>query len=103
MKKVFVSGLLIFSIMTSIGQGKNQVKFTAKIANRNSDTLVIRGMNNFKQVIPINKKEVFAANFDAPKGFYMFSDGVESSSLYLKPKPFEQESYFRSPLFLYTQ
>lgn len=85
MKKVFVSGLLIFSVMTIIGQGKNQVKFTAKIANRNSDTLVIRGMNNFKQVIPINKKEIFAANFDAPKGFYMFSDGVESSSLYLKP------------------
>ncbi|MFH7003527.1 TlpA family protein disulfide reductase [Flavobacterium bizetiae] len=85
MNKLFVTGLLIFSALNVIGQTKNQIKFTAKITNRNSDTLVIRGRDNFKQVIPINKKEVFAANFDAPKGFYMFSDGTESSNLYLKP------------------
>mgnify|MGYP003610685357 CR=1 FL=1 len=85
MKKFFVTGLLIFSALNVIGQAKNQIKFTAKIANRNSDTLVIRGKDNFKQVIPINKKEVFAANFHAPKGFYIFSDGVESSNLFLKP------------------
>ena len=85
MNKLFVTGLLIFSALNVIGQTKNQVKFTAKIANRNSDTLVIKGRNNFKQVIPINKKELFVANFEAPKGFYMFSDGKESSNLYLKP------------------
>lgn len=85
MNKLFVTGLLIFSALNVIGQTKNQIKFTAKITNRNSDTLVIKGRDNFKQVIPINKKEVFAANFDAPKGFYMFSDGTESSNLYLKP------------------
>lgn len=85
MKKIFVSGLLILSTLNVIGQAKSQIAFTAKISNRNSDTLVIKGANNFKQVIPINKKELFAANFEAPKGFYMFSDGVESSNLYLKP------------------
>jgi len=85
MKKFFVTGLLIFSALNVIGQAKNQIKFSAKITNRNSDTLVIRGGNNFKQVIPINKKEVFVTTFDAPKGFYVFSDGVESSRLYLKP------------------
>jgi thiol-disulfide isomerase/thioredoxin len=85
MNKLFVTGLLIFSTLSIIGQTKNQIKFTAKIENRNSDTLVIKGKNNFKQVIPINKKEIFAANFDAPKGFYVFSDGTESSNLYLKP------------------
>lgn len=85
MNKLFVAGLVIFSALNVIGQTKNQIKFTAKIANRNSDTLVIVGKDNFKQVIPINKKEVFASNFDAPKGFYVFSDGVESSRLYLKP------------------
>jgi len=85
MNKFFVTGLLIFSALNIIGQTKNQIKFTAKITNRNSDTLVIKGKDNFKQVIPINKKEVFAANFDAPKGFYVFSDGTESSNLYLKP------------------
>ncbi len=85
MNKLFVTGLLIFSALNVIGQAKNQVKFTAKITNRNSDTLVIKGNDNFKQVIPINKKETFVASFDAPKGFYVFSDGTESSRLYLKP------------------
>ncbi len=84
MKKFFVTGLLIFSALNVIGQAKSQIKFTAKIANRNSDTLVIQG-KDFKQVIPINKKEIFVASFGAPKGFYVFSDGTESSRLYLKP------------------
>lgn len=85
MKKLFVAGLLIFSTLNVVGQTKNQIKFTAKIANRNSDTLVIKSRNGFKQVIPIDKKGVFAASFEAPKGFYVFSDGMESSNLYLKP------------------
>ncbi|WJS95961.1 TlpA family protein disulfide reductase [Flavobacterium johnsoniae] len=85
MKKLFVAGLVIFNALNVIGQSNNSIKFTAKIENRNSDTLIIRGKDNFKQVIPIDKKGVFAATFDAPKGFYMFSDGKESSNLYLKP------------------
>jgi len=85
MKKLFVAGLVIFTALNGISQSKNPIKFTAKIENRNSDTLIIRGRNNFKQVIPIDKSGVFAATFDAPKGFYMFSDGTESSNLYLKP------------------
>nr|WP_294928618.1 TlpA disulfide reductase family protein [uncultured Flavobacterium sp.] len=85
MKKVFLLALMVFGTFSMNAQIKNQVKFTAKIANRNSDTLVIRGANNFIQVIPINKNEVFAATFEAPKGFYQFSDGREVSSLYLKP------------------
>lgn len=85
MKKLFVAGLVIFNALNGIAQSKSPVKFTAKITNRNSDTLVIRGRDNFKQIIPIDKKEVFAATFDAPQGFYVFSDGTESSNLYLKP------------------
>lgn len=85
MNKLFITGLLIVSTLGVSGQAKNPIKFTAKIANRNSDTLVIKGKDNFKKVIPINKKEAFVASFDAPKGFYMFSDGTESSRLYLKP------------------
>ena len=81
MKKFFVAGLLVFSALNAI----SQVKFTAKIANRNSDSLVIRGANSFRQVIKIGKNDVFAGTFAAPKGFYQFSDGVESSSLYLHP------------------
>lgn len=85
MKKVIFLALVFFGAFSVNAQTKNQIKFTAKIANRNSDTLVIRGANNFMQVIPINKKEVFAATFEAPKGFYQFSDGTEVSGLYLKP------------------
>lgn len=85
MKKIFLLGLIIVSMFNVNAQTKNQIKFTAKIANRNSDTLIIKGGNNFKQLIPINKKEVFDVIFDAPKGFYQFSDGTESSMLYLKP------------------
>jgi len=61
------------------------VKFTAKISNRNSDTLVIRGANKFLQIIPIDATGVFSASFEAPKGFYQIFDGKESSTLYLKP------------------
>mgnify|MGYP003577339196 FL=1 len=85
MKKLFVAGLVIFNALYIAAQSKNSIKFTAKIANRNSDTLVIKGRDNFRQVIPIDKKEIFAATFDAPQGFYVFSDGTESSNLYLKP------------------
>ncbi|MBO9583185.1 MAG: TlpA family protein disulfide reductase [Flavobacterium sp.] len=85
MKKLFVAGLVIFTALNGTAQSKSSIKFTAKITNRNSDTLVIKGRDNFKQVIPIDKKQVFAATFDAPQGFYVFSDGTESSNLYLKP------------------
>lgn len=85
MKKLFVAGLVIFNALYIVAQSKNSIKFTAKIANRNSDTLVIKGRDNFRQVIPIDKKEIFAATFAAPQGFYVFSDGTESSNLYLKP------------------
>lgn len=84
MKKIFLLSLLSSGVFT-IAQTKNQIKFTAEIANRNSDTLIIYGANSFKQIIPINKDKVFTAVFDAPKGFYQFSDGVEVSTLYLKP------------------
>jgi thiol-disulfide isomerase/thioredoxin len=85
MNKFLITGLLICSTLGVIGQAKSPIKFTAKITNRNSDTLVIKGKDNFKQVIPINKMGIFVASFNAPKGFYMFSDGTEGSNLYLKP------------------
>ena len=85
MNKFLITGLLICSTLGVIGQTKSPIKFTAKITNRNSDTLVIKGKDNFKQVIPINKMGTFVASFNAPKGFYMFSDGTEGSNLYLKP------------------
>lgn len=85
MKKFLIAGLLIFSTFSVFSQMQKQVKFTAKIANRNSDSLVIRGANKFKKVIKVDKEGLFVANFEAPKGFYQFSDGTESSNFYLHP------------------
>ena len=50
MKKLFVAGLVIFNALNVIGQAKNQVKFTAKIENRNSDTLIIKGRNKVERI-----------------------------------------------------
>lgn len=85
MKNIFFLGLFVFGTINGIAQTNNQIKFTAKIANRNSDTLVIRGANQFVQVIPIGNRELFATSFAAPKGFYQLSDGTEVTNLYLKP------------------
>lgn len=76
----------MLSVFISFAQKENKstVKFTAKIENRNSDTLTIYGPNRFKQVIPINDKGVFVATFDVKEGLHQFSDGVESSMMYLK-------------------
>ena len=78
--------LLLLSTFVSFAQTekKSTVKFSAKIENRNGDTLTIYGANRFKQVIPINKKGVFEATFETIDGIHQFSDGNESSLMYLK-------------------
>jgi len=78
--------LLLLSVFVSFAQTekKSAVKFSAKIENRNSDTLTIYGPNRFKQVIPVNQKGAFEASFETVDGIHQFSDGVESSLMYLK-------------------
>ena len=78
--------LLLLSVFVSYAQTdkKSAVKFSAKIENRNSDTLTIYGPNRFKQVIPVNKNGVFEASFETADGIHQFTDGVESSLMYLK-------------------
>lgn len=78
--------LLVLSVSFSFAQtaAKGKVKFSAKIENRNSDTLTIYGPNKFKQAIPVNKKGVFEATFEVTDGLHQFSDGSESSLMYLK-------------------
>ncbi|AWA29026.1 TlpA family protein disulfide reductase [Flavobacterium magnum] len=61
------------------------VKFTAKIANRNSDKITISGDKKFSKEIAIDKDGVFRATFAAPAGLYEMGDGKEITSLYLKP------------------
>jgi thiol-disulfide isomerase/thioredoxin len=61
------------------------VRFNAKITNRISDTLTIKGANGFNLIIPISNHQAFEATFEAPKGFYQLSDGRIGFNLYLKP------------------
>jgi len=77
--------LLLVVTGTYAQTDKDVVKFTAKIANRNTDSIVIRGAAKFRKVIKLNDKGTFSDSFAAPAGFYQFSDGVEFTSLYLKP------------------
>ena len=84
MKKV--TFLLMLSAFVSFAQTekKSIIKFSAKIENRNSDTLTIYGPNRLKQIIPINKKGMFEASIETADGIHQFSDGQESSLMYLK-------------------
>lgn len=78
--------LLLLSAFVSFAQTekKSTVKFRAKIENRNGDTITIYGANRFKKDIPINKKGVFEATFEITDGLHQFSDGNESTMMYLK-------------------
>jgi len=82
MKKI--TYLLLLFISISFAQTTAKVSFTAKIENRNSDTLTIYGPKKFKQVIPVDQKGVFQSSFEITEGLHQFSDGKESSMLYLK-------------------
>lgn len=85
MNKCLVLALVIFNILISCNQTSGDVKFTANVSNRSSDSLVITGADNFKKVILINKQGTFDANFEVTKGFYDLFDGNNYLHLYLKP------------------
>jgi thiol-disulfide isomerase/thioredoxin len=83
MKKIALLMLLSASATFAQAPEKSKVTFTAKIENRNSDTLKIYGPNQFLKVIPI-KNGVFKASFETIDGLHQFSDGNESSLIFLK-------------------
>lgn len=82
MKKVIY--LLLLSSCFSFAQTTGKVKFSAKIENRNSDTITIYGPKKFKHTIPVNKKGIFESSFEVTEGIHQFNDGSESSLLFLK-------------------
>ena len=83
MKKLLT--LLLFSVVSTYAQKADEkVTFTAKIANRNSDSIVIRSGRNFTKTIKINNKGEFQDSFDVATGLYQFFDGSESTTLFLK-------------------
>lgn len=81
MKKIAL--MLLFSIAGAYAQTE-PIKFTAKIVNRNSDSLIVRSQK-VNKVIKGDAKGNFTDSFTADAGFFQFSDGTEQTNLYLKP------------------
>ena len=83
MKKVIL--LILFAIGSTQAQnGGEMVSFKGKIANRNSDSIVVTG-ENFAKTIKLNKRGVFEDTFEIPStGLFQFFDGSERSLLFLK-------------------
>jgi thiol-disulfide isomerase/thioredoxin len=83
MKKLIT--VLLLTIASSYAQkAEDKITFTAKIANRNSDSIVIRSGRNFSKTIKINKKGEFQESFAVTTGLFQLFDGSESTILFLK-------------------
>lgn len=61
----------------------DKVIFTAKIENRNSDSLTIKS-RGFSKIIVADKNGNFKDEFSVTEGFYQLFDGAEYAQIYLK-------------------
>jgi thiol-disulfide isomerase/thioredoxin len=78
--------LLLLSGVCSFAQtAVEKTKFTATIANRTIDTLVIEGAQKFVKKIAANQKGEFQDELTAPKGFYRLTYGKNTTSIYFIP------------------
>ncbi|AWM13753.1 TlpA family protein disulfide reductase [Flavobacterium sp. NRK F10] len=83
MKKL-IALLCVFALFSFAMVDDDTVTFTAKIENRNGDSLIIKGANRFTKIIVADKNGVFKDKFAVAEGFYQLSDGTEYTQLYLK-------------------
>jgi thiol-disulfide isomerase/thioredoxin len=81
--KLQLTGSALLAVFMTVNMSA-QMTFTAKIDNRASDTITIRGAQKFIKKIAINKNGLFTDTFEVTTGFYQFFDGSEYSQLYLK-------------------
>jgi len=81
--KLQLTGSALLAVFMTVNMYA-QMTFTAKIDNRASDTITIRGAQKFIKKIAINKNGLFTDTFEVTTGFYQFFDGSEYSQLYLK-------------------
>ena len=82
MKKLVT--LLTLVLFSSFAFAQENVKFEAKISNKNGDVIYIKDNNTTIQEIKINDKGIFKASFSVKEGMYQLFDGVEYAGLYLK-------------------
>ena len=85
MKKSIISLFIVFfAINFSISQN-NILKFKGKITNPNSDEASIKDDNGYIKYFKISTSGEFADTLNIPKeGTYTFSDGRETSAIYLE-------------------
>lgn len=83
MKKI-ITGMLVGMLSISAFAQKNYMTFEAKIDNKNGDKLYILGPKKYKKEFVLNKSGVFKDTLNVSEGMYRLSDGVESTSLFLK-------------------
>jgi thiol-disulfide isomerase/thioredoxin len=85
MKNFLIAGLVLLSTLNVVGQSKKYVTFEANIANRNSDFIKIIKNRKVIKTITVNKKGIFKDTLAiADGGMCAFTDGTESSELFLK-------------------
>jgi len=78
--------LLLLSGVCSFAQTAiEKTKFTASIANRSIDTIVIVGAQKYEKKIPVNSKGQFQEELTVPKGFYRLTYGENMTNLYFIP------------------
>ena len=84
MKKLVI--LLLFAVLSINAQDATKmVSFEGKIANRNSDSIVIDSGKDFKKTIRLNKRGQFKDAFEIPsEGLFQLFDGKETTLLFLK-------------------
>lgn len=82
MKNLFT--LLSLMLISLLGYAQEEVKFEAKIDNKNGDVIFIKNNNVIVKEIKIDDKGVFKASFPVKEGMYQMFDGVEYAGLYLK-------------------
>ena len=77
--------LLIVAVLSLsfISLENDKVTFSAKIENRNSDSLTIKS-RGFTKIIVADKNGNFKDEFSVTEGFYQLFDGEEYAQIYLK-------------------
>lgn len=86
MKKIIFIGLGLLCSFSSIGQVKSKMAFQAEIANRNTDSLTIRNVQNGNVIkkMGVNKEGIFKDVFSVDEGIYMLYDGKEYAKIFVK-------------------
>lgn len=82
MKKLF--SCLLVVLFSSVVFAQENVKFEAKITNKNGDVIYIKDNGKTIKEIKINDKGIFTASFPVTEGMYQMFDGVEYAQLFLK-------------------